>query len=126
MRSQRGPRSSDRPTCTQQMDLRRDRSISRGAFSKALSHFNDTVEIYLIKRDGRWRLSYHPRDRSSVHYDAQNNCLTGWKDESRPVTLDYRSRRDAASEEQRDSRHANQRLRENPRQTVRSVAIQWR
>lgn len=79
-------------------------ALSRGAFSKALSHFNDTVENHLIKRDGRWRLSYHPRDRSSVHYDAQNNCLTGWKDESRPVTLDYRSRRDAASEEQRDSR----------------------
>lgn len=122
MRSQRGPRLSDLYTAN---GSTMRCSIPR-IFSKALSHFNDTVEIHLIKRDGRWRLSYHPRDRSSVHYDAQNNCLTGWKDESRPVTLDYRSRRDAASEEQRDSREPTAGLRENPRRTARSVAIQWR
>lgn len=46
------------------------------ASSKMASHFNDTVEIHLIKRDGyteRRRLSHHLRTvvLLSVHYDAQ-------------------------------------------------------
>lgn len=61
-------------------------------------------------------MSYHPRDRSSVHYGyvAQNNCLTGWKDESRGPSLliigRVASRR---SQERRDSRHAS-RIRGGP------------
>lgn len=61
------------------------------------SHFNDTVEIHLIKRDGYGTpalVTSFPYGRAPLRpLRCSNNCLTGWKDESRPVTLDYRSRR---------------------------------